>query len=114
MQTENASGISAAGGAVSRTVDNANTSVHHAIDRASGAAGPAIDRLAAGAHQAADRVALTANEAAEALKSAGGQIRNAQNQVVQSCSNYVREKPMTAVSIAVASGFILGLLVRLR
>ena len=104
MQGNNIAGID---GAMTHTVDDASSSVHHAIDRASSAAGPAIDKLASGAHQTTDRVALAANNAV-------GTLRNAQTQLTQGCSSYVQDKPLTSLGIAVAGGFLLATLLRLR
>lgn len=114
MQANSMSGFSDTSGGLSRKVDDANSSVHHAIDRASSAAGPVVDQFAAGAHQAADRLAAAANQAAASLESAGDRLKATQTQWVDSCGSYVREKPVTALGIAVASGFMLGLLVGRR
>lgn len=111
MQGNNIAGID---GTMTHTVDNASSSVHHVIDRASSAAGPAIDKLASGAHQTTDRVALAANNAVGTLRSAGTQLRNAQTQLTQGCSSYVQDKPLTSLGIAVAGGFLLATLLRLR
>ena len=111
MQGNNIAGID---GTMTHRVDDASSSVHHAIDRASSAAGPAVDKLASGAHQTTDRVALAANNAVGTLRSAGTQLRNAQTQLTQGCSSYVQDKPLTSLGIAVAGGFLLATLVRLR
>ena len=111
MQVNN---IAERDGAMTHRIDDASSSVHHAIDRASGAAGPAVDKLASGAHQTTDRVALAANNAVGTLRSAGTQLRNAQTQLTQGCSSYVQAKPLTSLGIAVAGGFLLATLLRLR
>lgn len=108
------SNIAELDGAVTHRVDDASSSVHRAIDRASSAAGPVVDKLASGAHQTTDRVALAANNAVGTLRSAGTQLRNAQTQLTQGCSSYVQDKPLTALCIAVAGGFALAMLLRLR
>ena len=97
------------GNATIRQVDDVSNSMHHAIDRASNAAGPAIDSLAESAHQATNRMAMTATQAADTLQTASNRFRVAQNQVAQSCSGYVREKPLTSLGIAAASGFLFGM-----
>jgi len=105
--------ITAPGEAMGKTmthrVDDASNSMHHAIDRASAAAGPAIDGLAAGAHQATNRMAATANQAATRLHSANEQLQAAQSRLAQRSRNYVGQKPLTALSIAAAAGFLLGM-----
>ncbi len=111
MQVNN---IASLEGAMTHRVDDASSSVHHAIDRASSAAGPALDRLTSSAHQTTDRVALAANNAVGTLRGAGTQLRNAQTQLTQGCSNYVHEKPLTSLGIALASGFALAMLLRRR
>jgi len=110
----NVTGFVDGGGGLSRKVDAANMTVHHAIDRASSAAGPAIDQFAAGAHEAADRLALAANQAAASLETTAESLKTTQARLTDSCGNYVREKPVTALSIAVAGGFLLGMLLRRR
>ncbi len=110
MQALDLTGVGDTGPGLARKVDEANTSAHHAIDRASSAAGPVVDQLTAGAHQAADRLALAANQAAASLDSAAERLKATQTRLMDSCSSYVREKPVTALGIAVAGGFLLGLL----
>lgn len=114
MQAIGVTGFGETSGGLSRKVDDANSTVHHAIDRASSAAGPAVDQFAAGAHQATDRLALAANRAAASLETAADRLKATQARVLDSCSTYVREKPVTALGIAVASGFLLGLLAARR
>ena len=110
MQTIGATGFGDTSGGLSRKVDDASSTVHHAIDRASSAAGPVVDQVAAGAHQAADRLALAVNHAAASLETAAERLKATQAKLMDSCGSYVREKPVTALGIAVASGFLLGLL----
>ena len=103
-----------ASGAIARTVDNATGGAHKAIDRASDAARPAIDSIAAGAHRAVDRVADAASEAADTLDVRGGQVRDAQFRLAESCRVQVREKPITSIGIAVGAGFLLSWLLSRR
>lgn len=110
MQVNGVNTFGDTSGGLSRKVDDANSTVHHAIDRASSAAGPAIDQLAAGAHQAADRLALAANQASTSLETAAERFKDKQARLIESCGSYVLEKPVTALGIAVGSGFLLGLI----
>ncbi len=110
MQVNEVNTFGDTSGGLSRKVDDAKTTVHHAIDRASSAAGPAIDQFAAGAHQAADRLALAANQASTSLETAAEQFKFKQAKLMESCGSYVREKPVTALGIAVGIGFLLGML----
>jgi ElaB/YqjD/DUF883 family membrane-anchored ribosome-binding protein len=95
-------------GTVARTLDQAMHGAHKAIYKASGAAHPVVDRLAASAHEAVAKLAGGATQAAAALDVKGGQLREAQTRLVQSCRGQVRDKPLTAVGIAVAAGFLLS------
>lgn len=100
--------------ALSRKVDSANKSIAHAIRGASDAAVPAAEHLAQGVHHALDRVSQAANQTVDAIEHKGGQIKRAQADMVASCGNYVREKPLTSLGIAVAAGFLVSLLFRAR
>ena len=97
-----------------RTLDEASAGAHDAIDKASDAARPVVDRLASGAHQAVDKLASAAGQAAETLSVRGEQLKNAQAQAMEQARIYVRENPVTALGIAVATGFLLSRLLRFR
>jgi len=97
-----------------RTLDNASSGAHDAIDKVSDAAGPMVDRIASGAHQAVDKIAGAAGQAAETLSVKGGQLKNAQAQAMEQARIYVRGHPLAALGIAVAAGYLLSRLLRLR
>ena len=99
---------------VSDTVGSASTSAHQAIDRASDAVNPVVTQLAASAHNATDRVAAAANQAVGTLRGAGAQFKNVPSRLTEGCSNYVQEKPMTSLGIALAGGFLLAVLLHAR
>lgn len=99
---------------LTRTVAHASTGAHDAIDKVSGAARPMVDRIASGAHQAVDKIAGAAGQAAETLGVRGEQLKNAQVRAVEQCRGYVRDKPVTALGIAIAAGFLLSRLLRSR
>ncbi|MGZ8239507.1 MAG: DUF883 domain-containing protein [Methylobacter sp.] len=67
-----------------------------------------IDEGANSAHEAVDKVAGATNEAAEALGKKGEQLKNAEQQLLEECSIYVRDNAITSVGIAVAAGFLLS------
>ena len=97
-----------AGGATASTIDKVQSSAHRAIDQASGAARPAVDRLATGAHETVDRLAGVANQSAEALDRRSRHLRDQSTQLGESCRSYVQDKPLTALGIAAAAGFLLS------
>ena len=99
---------------LARTVDHANAGAHDVMEKVSGAARPAVNRIASGAHQAVDKIASAAGHAAETLGAKGTQLRNAQVRAMEQCRGYVRDKPVTALGIAIAAGFLLSRLWKSR
>src|SRR5687768_8358365 len=99
---------------VARGVDSATSTAHRAIDRASDAARPAVERVTASAHQVVDKLADAAASASHMLDAKGAQFKDAQTRLAESCRNYVHEKPMTSLGIAVATGFVLSWLLSRR
>ncbi len=93
---------------------NAHMSIDHAVDRTTDAIRPAFEHLVQGAHQAVESLSLAASQAATKLELTGETLKNAQARVTDSARGYVREKPMTAVGVAVAAGFLLSWLLRQR
>jgi ElaB/YqjD/DUF883 family membrane-anchored ribosome-binding protein len=67
-----------------------------------------IARAKSSAHDAVDRIADSATQAAAKLGVKADQIKEWQQNLAQTCSQYVREKPLQSLGIAVASGFILS------
>jgi ElaB/YqjD/DUF883 family membrane-anchored ribosome-binding protein len=67
-----------------------------------------IARAKTSAHDAVDRIADSASQAAAKLGVKADQIKEWQQDLAQTCSQYVREKPLQSLGIAVASGFILS------
>ena len=93
---------------------NAHMSIDNAVDRTADAIRPAFDHLVAGAHQAVESLSLAASQAANQLELTGETLKNTQSRIASEARNYVREKPMTAVGVAVATGFLLSWLLRKR
>lgn len=67
-----------------------------------------IERAKSSAHEAVDRIADSASQAAQRLGARADQMKEWQETLLESCSSYVREKPLQSLGIAVASGFILS------
>jgi ElaB/YqjD/DUF883 family membrane-anchored ribosome-binding protein len=91
-----------------RAIDQASASAHRTIDKTADAARPAVDRLASGAHQAVGKIAGAADQAVETLRIKGEQLSDAQARLAEAGRNYVRDNPMMAVGIAIATGFVLS------
>ena len=67
-----------------------------------------IDKASHSAHEAVDKIAIVSNQAAEALGEKGEQLKNAEQQLMESCRGYVQDNPITSLGIAVAAGFLLS------
>ena len=79
-----------------------------ALEKISGAAAPAANYIATGAHLAGDALVAAAVKTNSALGAAGEQLNEIQERVAEDCRKYVRAKPITAIGIAVAVGFLLN------
>jgi ElaB/YqjD/DUF883 family membrane-anchored ribosome-binding protein len=97
-----------------RGVDQATAGAHETINTVSEAARPAVDRMATSAHEAVDKVAGVAAHAAEALGVKGDQIKTAEEKLVESAREYMRQHPVATLGVAVAAGFVLSRLLASR
>ena len=95
-------------GALTRGVGEVTVTMHEGIDSVSDAARPAVERIALGAHAAVDRVAGVATQAAETLGVKGEQLKSAQQKLVESAREYMKERPVAALGVAVAVGYLLS------
>lgn len=71
-----------------------------------------VNRFAATAHQAVDRVAQGADSALRSLRSSSEEWKATGDQSLDRLNAYVREKPLMALGVAVAAGFLLSRLMR--
>jgi len=69
-------------------------------------------RLSQRAHEAVDRVASSAHGMADRVSSHGEQWMARQDEVMQQVREYVRERPIAALAMAAAVGFVLSRLSR--
>jgi len=90
--------------------------VHRAVDetaaRAIDRAAPTIDRVAQAAHRTVDKVAEAAGPAAEWIAHNTSELRSRQAELVDVCRVRVRERPLTAIGIALVVGYVLARLIR--
>lgn len=84
------------------------------IESAVKAAHPLIDKVAASAHQAVDRAAGAATQTADALDAKTVQLQDVQARLIETAGQYMRERPLVTIGIAVASGYLLSSLLRRR
>lgn len=86
-------------------MENARSSYDTPTAGMSAGGTPSSQPMADRAHEAVDRMADTAHSAAEQMSAQADQL-------MIRARDYVREKPMTAIGIALAAGFILSRLSR--
>jgi ElaB/YqjD/DUF883 family membrane-anchored ribosome-binding protein len=67
-----------------------------------------FDNAVNSAHEAVDKISAATNQAAEALGEKGHQLKNAEKRMMESCSGYIRDNPISSIGIAVAAGFLLS------
>ena len=95
-------------GALKRGVESAGSALHSSIDKmvdpaldvvgnVTSAAHEAVNRLSSGAAQVVDRVSEQATRASEAS-----------GRAVESSKSWIQDKPLEAVGMALALGFIIG------
>lgn len=107
-------GSSDAGRPLARGVDSGNADGRRSIERASDAMHPAVGRMAAGAHQAIDKIAGVADQAAQSLGVRGEQLMGAQTRALDAARGYVQANPLTALGIALGTGYLLSRLLHSR
>ena len=99
-----------------QTVEEKAERMHRAVDetaaRAIDRAAPTIDRVAQAAHRTVDKVAQAAGPAAEWIAHNTSELRARQVELVDVCRVRVRERPITAIGIALAAGYLLARLLR--
>lgn len=83
-------------------VDRAASSAHQAVDRVAAKVGPAVERARAVAHDSADTLHAKLDD-----------LSTVSSEWTESCRSYVRERPMTALGVAVLAGFLLSRWVRI-
>ncbi len=97
---------------VDRKADQAHLAVDTAASKMSEKAGPAIDRAAQAAHQTVDKVAQAAAPAADWISHNAEQLKQQQEMLLDSCRTYVRDRPLAAIGVALAAGYLVGRLAR--
>jgi ElaB/YqjD/DUF883 family membrane-anchored ribosome-binding protein len=71
-----------------------------------------VDRLSQSAHDAVDKAASVASTYAERFSSKGDELMQMQQDWMESARDYVREKPLQALGIALAAGYLLHMITR--
>jgi ElaB/YqjD/DUF883 family membrane-anchored ribosome-binding protein len=73
-----------------------------------------VDRMSQSAHDTIDRAASVASSAYERVSSKGEEFMQMHEDWIDAAREYVREKPLQALGIAVAAGYLLHMITRSR
>ena len=69
-----------------------------------------IERMSQSAHKAVDRAASVASDYAERFSAKGDELMSMHEDWLETARDYVREKPLQALGIAIAAGYLLHLI----
>jgi len=93
---------------VDRTANQAHRAVDEVASQAASKAGPAMDRAAQTVHDTVDKVVQAAGPAADWINANAEQLMQRQDELLESCRSYVRDRPLATIGIAVAAGYLIG------
>jgi ElaB/YqjD/DUF883 family membrane-anchored ribosome-binding protein len=82
--------------------------MHKTIDKAAQAAQPVVERVVSSAHAGVDKLSGLLSGASETFSARSAQMNDTYQQLADSGREYVRNKPGTAVAIALGAGYILA------
>lgn len=86
----------------------AGSALHSGIDKAADPARQAVDRLSSAAHKTVDRLADGAANVAERFSDQTRRVTEAPKEALEFSRSWVQEKPLEAIGIALAVGFVIG------
>ena len=94
--------------AVHRGVDSAGSALHQGIDKVAGPARSTVESLSASAHQTVDSLASGASQVADRFADETRKISEAPGKALTYSKTCIQDRPLEAVGIALAIGFVLG------
>ena len=95
-------------GAVKRGVDSAGAALHSSIDKIVDPAINTVDRVTIAAHDTVNRLASGATHVADRVAEQASRVSDASGRAVESSKSWIQDKPLEAVGMALALGFIIG------
>ncbi len=90
-------GVSGVQKSLDKSIDGYSKTAHQAVDRAADAAAAAAERL---------------GERVDALSAKGEELFAMKDTWIEGATDYVREHPVKAIGIAIATGYLLSMLMR--
>ena len=94
--------------AVQRGVESAGAALHQGIDKIAEPARSTVESLSASAHQTVDSLAGSASQAADRFANETRKISEAPGKALDYSKASIRDRPLEAVGIALALGFVIG------
>ena len=95
-------------GKVKRTVDSAGAALHNSIDKMVDPAINTVGRVTEAAHDTVNRLASGATHVADRVTEQASRVSEASGRAVESSKSWIQDKPLEAVGMALALGFIIG------
>lgn len=99
---------SASSNAVQRGVESTGSALHQGIDKVVDPVRNTVDSLSASAHQTVDSLASSANHVADRFADETRKISEAPGRALTYSKTCIQDRPLEAVGIALAIGFIYG------
>ena len=94
--------------AVQRGVESAGAALHQGVDKLAEPARNTVESLSASAHQTIDSLAGSAGHVADRFADETRKISEAPGKMLDYSKNCIQDRPLEAVGIALALGFIFG------
>ena len=95
-------------GALKRGVESAGSALHDSIDKMIDPALDTVGRVTDVAHEAVNRLSSGASHVAERVSVQASRVSEASGRAVDSSKSWIQDKPLEAVGMALALGFIIG------
>ena len=99
---------------VRSALDEGQIQSHGKTDRLSDQGKPAMDKFTQRAHGVVDRMSDVASKMTSGWSDRSAKMKDMQSQVLADTRQRIREKPVAALAIAAAAGFLLRQLMRGR
>ena len=93
---------------VHRGVDSAGSALHSTIDMVVDPARSTVDRVSTAAHKTVDKLADQATSVADRFSDQTRWVADAPNHAVECTKSWIKERPLEAVGMALAFGYIWG------
>jgi len=94
--------------AVQRGVDSTGSALHSTIDKVSEPVRQGVERASTVAHEAVDKLASGASHVADRFSEKAAWVSEAPSRALDCSKSWVQDKPLEAIGVALALGFIMG------